>query len=405
MDKTSCALRPPHVKSPATLFGADEILRVMSKVLVDSRTGHVASSSATQRLLLPVIQIVMLYGRKGSGKNTLLHHEKDGERIFFAQFARVMDWKMRSWNASQFVLWCHRCVQCLEEMDRQGDNNNNNNNNDASYPRGPGSLLILVENIHQLNYLRSGDVVDAFVHLLTTVRCCRTRRNDIRVVLTCDESPGQFPSEIRSLVDAHYLMPLPGPADRKRIALDLMKTYRECISTMPHMIPLVWDVSLDDADIESDPNHVLNVFAIQSTGTTPYEIHYYMARSFSACYQPRENGTTEYGPALFDILKYDVDGIACITPYNPMTKNAPIYSYADINPETRVHAGVGTVVLSDQTTTMSALPDHAQEKDCKRAKTDQPTGIADAIEERVKQQELLLKKASKAESLKRKKPE
>lgn len=392
-DVTARAFRHPESKDGAAAWetlhsGASNVFDALYEVLVTSRQLECALDPLYQDLI-PSSQIVMLYGRKGSGKNTLLHAKK---RVLINAFSHAWDFKLRSWNGTEFIEWCKAMIGTITNMD---------------HPQGPRSLLIYIANLHQFNYLRSGEVVDAFIRLLTTIRfhrelCCR-----IRVVLTCDESPSQFPGEIMNLIDAKYVMLLPGPMDRVVMALESMALFKTLAQR--HLPLLKWNIENNLDAVLNDPNHVLNMFAIQSTGATPKEIHEYLSRSYVMCNKPNANGTTEYGPELFDLLKYDVEGTACITPYNPITKNETIFKYARIVQEGQA-AQIGTCTVSDNANVAPHIEDidregiierdeEEEKRRTKRAKMVQPKAIQESIQERIKKQEEALQKAHKDTSL------
>jgi hypothetical protein len=130
-----------------------------------------------------------------------------------------------------------------------------------------------------------------------------------------------------------------------------------------------------------------------------------MLRSFDACRYPREEGGTEYSPALFEKLKYDIEGTFCITPYNPSAKNATVLNFANIDPE-MTSKNTRICFLDDAGAKLSAPETEAAaaEPPTKRNRgpsEQQPRTIHDAIAARVAQQEKLLKNAANREKAKR----
>jgi hypothetical protein len=112
---------------------------------------------------------------------------------------------MRPWNGSEFVKWAQTCCHRIEVLSRDDSHHAIRAQQSRNFENNaPESLLILIQDIHQLNYYRGGgsngtDPVSALMQLLTTARQC-LRRDSVRVLLTCGESPGQFPQDIQVCV-------------------------------------------------------------------------------------------------------------------------------------------------------------------------------------------------------------
>jgi hypothetical protein len=421
-DGTSKAIRSTETWQPRELLGAEVPLRFLCQNLL-----NVGSTPDTR--LLPNKQTLLLYGRPGCGKNTLIHAVDNvtGRRIFLDKpaFAEIRDWKMRPWNGADFAEWARACVRRIQliENDTETHHFRPARSNDGESERNPpvasGALLILIQDIHQLSYYRgNGEAATALMQLLTTARRCGVHRDRVRVLLTCSESPGQFPQEIQArkrnrfsffhsfaqdLVDARCYVPLFDAKDRIAFMLNMMREFRMLCAKDTQLSKVSWvDIDLNDKAFLADPDHVLNTLAVYSTGTTPRELHDFMLRSFDACRFPNEDGSTEYSPELFNKLKYDVEGTFCITPYNPSSKNASLLTYAGMDPEVTAK-NTRICVLNETGPDMSAALE--KEPSNKRARVaaaaeGQPKNIHDAIADRVSQQEKLLKNAAKRDKAK-----
>jgi hypothetical protein len=233
------------------------------------------------------------------------------------------------------------------------------------------------------------------VQLLTAVRLCPFR-DEVRVLLTCAESPGQFPQDIQDLIDARCYVPLLDASDRITFMLALMREFKHLCETVLQNVS--WSIDTSDEAVASDPDHVLNTLAVYSAETTPRELYDFMLRSFDACRHPLADGSTEYSAELLNKLKYDVEGVYCVTPYNPESKNAVMRQYANMDPEmTTKNTRICFLNKDGPVLTAEAEPSSKRQ----RSAAEQPPNVHQAIAERVAQQEKLLKNAARKEKAKR----
>ena len=281
---TSRAVRSKDTWQPAHLIGADGPIRFLCRHLLT--TGNTPDTR-----LLPNKQTLLLYGRPGCGKNTLIHaiDQETGKRVFLDQpaFSEVRDWKMRPWNGTEFGEWARACCRRIQliENDDSAHRTRAELNVDRTKNPPTGALLILIQDIHHLLYYRgNGDPATALLQLLTTARRCSVRHDRVRILMTCSESPGQFPQDIQDLIGARCYVPLFEARDRIAFMLQMMREFRALCAKDPTLANVAWvDIDLNDDAFITDPDHILNTLAIYSVGTTPRELHDFMLRSFDAC--------------------------------------------------------------------------------------------------------------------------
>lgn len=355
-----------------------ETINTLRDFLITSRCNGIPAR------VIPPPRVLVLYGRKGSGKATLLHagryNEALGryERVFVdVAFGWVYAMKLRSWNMEDFELWCKKTAVHIQTTETS---------NLAS-----SGILIIVSNVHLLAACHSRAPGEALLQLLTTVRRCKKTSDLIRVVLITDESPSLLDPDLKVLIDVQCMMPLPGTPIRIQLALKEMLKFQSVVFARDSPLANVtWSVSTNDADVASDPDHPLQQFAINSVGCTPSEIVRFMQRTFRACSKPLPDGNTEYGAELFQNMYYNLEGAFLITPYNPSSKNEPIFAHARIHGEMPpVNVSSKCVVGKAGPVTMVDAP--ATEPDAKRSKVENSE-----IDEKVKKQEERLKRLAAA---------
>lgn len=375
------------------MYGVDTPLAFLRKHLLQ-RNHHVPRP--WNELLLPQSKTLLLFGRRGSGKNTLLNMEdEDGGDVFLRHgnddcpFHIVLDWKMRPWNYEDFPRWVAHVISVLDNGSMD-------------------SVLIVLQGIHQLNYLRGGNPVLEMIHLLTAVRASH---RDVRLVMTCDEKPSQFPQEMQSLIDAQCFMPMMGPADRIAFMRDLMADFYSLCQWDETLKNVQFTIDLSPDAAQKDPDHILNMLAMYSAETTPREMLSFMQRTFAACSTPTADGHTEYNADLIEKLTYKVEGATYITPDNPLAKNEPFYKYIKLDPELSA-ANTNMCYLNGdkpafegnrRVTALAAEQEaDAKRKAKKRVRKDgaddkdkQPAQMQDVIKERVAQQNKLLENRTK----------
>lgn len=312
-DPTSCVLRDDRTD---VIYGAEEALTFLDEHLVHRETYN--------DYLLPGKRVAMLYGREGSGKTSLLHaHDRKYHKNDALGF--IHHFRVQHWNMPAFKDWAVARVRDLNLMAEAPDRRRD------YMTAPPGGMTLIIAGLHRFN--RAHDHDDAFtalLHLLARVQAFMPSTR-IRVLLLCDESPGHFPSELLSLIDKmHLLVPI-NPEGRRYLLWNLMDAFRGTIDIRRELTLVGWDLDLVQANIDEDISHILHTLVVASSGCTPREILNFMRRTFAGCSKPKDDGTTVYNAAWIESLLYKIDGSRpCITPSNPVSLNAPCFTYAGV---------------------------------------------------------------------------
>jgi len=314
------------------LFGAEHVLEFLRRHLITDRC-------EMDPVLLPQAQILMLYGRPGTGKRTCLHYVQDPDsnlRVFLeCTFAWVKHFRLQEWDDGEFVQWCEQARDLIRQMNVTRAEEKRNKQQQLAYPSGPESLLLVIGDLHYMNGWRNPEPKFALQNLMQTIKeCSYNRRDDIRMVITCGEAPGKFGERVLSLVDRKCFMGTLSPEDRGAMFIYWMHRFKLLANREPRLKKLEWSIKLDVETIEHDPGHVVNNLIRTSNGCTAREVFTFMRRTFDACSCPREDGMTDYSSALIDKMMYvDEQQKQRITPYNTATMNAPILQYTNLDPE------------------------------------------------------------------------
>lgn len=317
----------------ADLFGVDHVISFLSEHLLR------VNRDEMDPVLVPLPQILMLYGRPGSGKRTCLHYVRDREtnqRLFLeTQFAWVRHFRLREWDDGEFAQWCEDARETVRQMSVTRREEQHNVDQGHGWPRGPDSLLLVVGDLHYMSAWHSMQAKFALENLMQTIRdCSYNRRDDIRMVITCGESPSKFGDAFLSLVDRKCFMGLLSNEDRGALFIYWMHRFYTLRNSNPRLKALEWSIKLDAESIEEDPGHVVNTLITNSNGCTPREVYEFMTRTFTACSKPVDDGMTDYNSAFVIRMMYENEqNKRQIVPYNAHTMNSSILQYANLNPE------------------------------------------------------------------------
>jgi hypothetical protein len=287
---------------------------------------HLALRNTLSEELFPGQRVALLYGREGSGKTMLVNRFAASDLDH--AMGHTCDFNLHEWNMREFKDWIELRLRDLDELHRSATDVSAKV---KSYRR-VDRVTFIIGNLHRFNYMRGHD--DVFVkllHLLHRVRLFQPS-DKVRVLLICNENPGQFPSDLLKLIDKSHLMAPPDPEARREIMLDLMGDFKVLKESRVKELELLgWDINLDPAVIDEDPTHIIHTLVVASAGCTPREITAFMTRSFSGCLKPKENGDTVYNSAWIEALLYKLEGsIPCITPSNPASLNESCFKYAGL---------------------------------------------------------------------------
>jgi hypothetical protein len=285
---------------------------------------HLFQRATISEDLLPGRRVALLYGREGTGKTTLVNRCVSTEQ-HWRDLGYVADFRLRAWNLQDFKTWMTFRLRDIHDM-RTAQHDARAGIVTKSCPE---RMTLIIGGIHHFNYGHGNDeVITTFVHLLTAVRM-HTPSSQIRVLLLCDENPGQFPGQLLNLIDRMHLMGLPGPDARGQIMRNLWAHFKMLKQREASLEKLGWDIPLGETGVDDDPAHVIHTLVVASSGCTPREIVGFMRRTFSGCARPNEAGTTVYDAAWIESLLYKLEGgITCIIPSNPAALNEPFFKYA-----------------------------------------------------------------------------
>lgn len=326
-DVTSQGVRDRESYFPERLWNAEQTQQVLQKVLVTER-----DDNCLDPLLFPCVQTLLLFGRKGSGKNTILHtREPDNAHrfLYLDTFDSVMDWKMRAWNHQAFLTWAEGAIKAIQKVATCARN--------ATLPGGEcsysdKSLLLIIQDVHLLSNLRDPVYMNTFTHIMTAIRMAGPNgTSSIRLVMTCADVPAVFPPEFRHLIDQELYVPLPTPAHCLSIMVDWLRLFRSRCSNEPRLKDVTWSIELDEEDIECDPDHIVNLLSLACRGTTPREIYTFMRRINSACSDPQPDGSTDVNEEFLEKMLYNTEVGKSIVPYNTEKENGAINKFLGID--------------------------------------------------------------------------
>lgn len=393
----------------ADLFGVDHVISFLSEHLLERNRNEL------DPILLPLPQIVMLYGRPGSGKRTCLHYVKDREtnkRVFLeTAFAWVKHFRLREWDDGEFALWCEAARVTIRSMNNTRIEEQIERAQGNMFPCGPKSLLLVVGDLHYMNAWHSMHAKFALQNLMQTIRDCSwNRRDDIRMVITSGTQPSTYGEAFLSLVDRKCFMGTLSNEDRGALFIYWMHRFFMLRARAPELRNLEWSIKLDAQIIEEDPGHIVNTLISCSSGCTPREVYEFMTRTFGACSKPLDDGMTDYNSSFVVRMMYtNEQQKRQIVPYNTHTLNAPILQYVNLNPEVDLRDTNRFVLGSNEFHDVAEQEEQKQKpqsplKKAKREEEEDGGGlsvrqsniqyrirVSDAIEQASKQQEASLR--------------
>jgi hypothetical protein len=400
-DVTNGVLRPTD--QGRVLHGVEPHLKFLDRHLLPQNRG------TSSMVFLPRKRTLLLYGREGIGKTTLLH---SGCHSYLNKeaFSRVRDFRLQHWNMDAFVTWTRECLDDLHNMRYRCVGGG-----EEAPP--PASLLIIIGNLHKFNYVRGGDPLNALLHLLSAVRLFHDGSR-VRLLMLCDETPGQFPQDLLQLIDVTHYMPPPGPDTCMAILRDWMHHFALFLHGNSNMEYVKWDLDLDD--VLDNSSHILYTLVVASRGCTPREMVTFLRRSFDGVcsYGSRETPTT-YCAGWLESLLYKVDGaLNSLIPVNSDTLNGPLNTYAGLLTEDPLIGAKTCFVrqVPDMVQRLAPTPDAEPSGPSKRPRVqprepdgaaaaagpvEQPKSVREALEARLEEQRQKQRTAARAEASKR----
>ena len=389
LDPTQGVLRP-GVVSGDPIYGAEEAIAFLD--------GHLLKRATLSDRLFPGKRVAMLYGREGSGKTTLLHRAVYQDRAL----GFIHHFRVQHWNFKEFKTWAETCITIINHV---AEDWNRDRRHDSEAPT-LDSMTIIIAGVHRFN--RAHGQEDAFttlLHLLARVQAFEPS-SFLRVLLLCDENPGQFPAELLSLVNTMHWMAPPNPETRLRIILGLIEEFRELSRYEPDLCKLTWDLDTTPRVLDDDPTHIVHSLVVSSSGCTPREILAFMRRTFIGCAKPSLSGDTTYNAAWIESLLYKLEGNrTCIIPANPVALNEPCSKYAG---QSTAEPLLGTanrtcfvrdnpLILNSNAVDNAAPVDGAEANGGKRPRLElQPKSVADALNARLAEQGEILGAAARS---------
>ncbi len=395
----------------------DKASEFLNKYLLTSVTDDMRHNGS---IMVASKRVLLVFGREGSGKTTLLllQHRHIAQQLLQRGIAKrvfVRDFRLQHWNADEFVPWVK---SCLDDVDRMV----------SAFHKGasdaPHALHIFVAGLHRFVQMRGNDAAfNALLHLVARVRMFPAMAgagDEVKLVLLCDESPGQFPRDLLDNVDVMHLLRPPEAEVRLHMVCQWMQAFKlgheYAVHRNTKLALLQWDVDMDPEAIAADPNHIVNRLVVCSAGCTPREIATFMRRTFEGCSSPSESGDTVYGPAYIESLLYSVEGgLKLITPHNPATLNESTFKYAGLTqgailPPSAVSSTcfcssaattIGDQLIGAKKGFVRAVPSSQQQPQSSPQNQPlapaqlQPASVNDALASRVAEQEEKLQSAAK----------
>lgn len=317
VDVTSRGVRSRNSYFPERLWNAEKAQAVLHSVLVERKS--------LDPILFKGIQTMLLFGRKGSGKNTILHTrdpEQPDRFLYLDSFDKVVHWKMRSWNYPAFLPWAAGVIKSIGAM----------KDPKCSCLYEDKSLLIVIQDVHLLSNLRDPVYMNTFTHIMTAIRMAPPEtRDSIRLVMTCSDIPSIFPQEFRQLVDQEIYVPLPTPAHCRAMIIDWLRLFRSLCSREPRLQAVTWSVELGEDDLEDDPDHVVNLLSLACAGVTPRELYAFMQRINGACSSPQPDGSTDVNGEFLEKMLYNTEIGKSVVPYSTEKENSAINKFLGID--------------------------------------------------------------------------
>jgi hypothetical protein len=275
------------------LVGVDNAVNFLKKNLL--RFTDETHYATLDEHIRPPRPTLMLFGREGSGKRTILR-----EMGIANLFQKVLAFDLQQWTYSQFIEWATETATLLE-----GD--------------VECSTLITINNLSELIAIKAGHVRSVLEDALTRLLICvrgRVFAHPVYVILLNNDSPGKLGRSIMQHIDYECYVPLPRAESRRVIFerfLDEARAY--CVDQLPH---ISFDISEES----------LGTLVAASFHTTPREILRFIQLCVETCDKIDESEAI-IGIELFEMLT-NRKGTHLITDYDPLSLCESINGYLKI---------------------------------------------------------------------------
>lgn len=210
---------------PERLYGASQAEAFLRRHLL---------SGPRKYAQVPTQNSLLLYGRKGAGKSTILHKLENGKRAFLGSFDQVVGWKLRPWDRvdafDNFIAdtiiragdvhdayaVAHHSAE--GELHRSGSRRQN--------------MVIVIWNIHHLATTRDQSCMFQLARLLSAVRIQAANvthakgNGAVKIVMTSDVPPSQLPAELRCMIDAEQYVGNMEAQERRSFLLEHMRNFQ-----------------------------------------------------------------------------------------------------------------------------------------------------------------------------------
>lgn len=231
---------------------------------------------------------LMLFGKKGSGKKTLID-------AFVGQFSQTIGFAIEDFNVAEFVEWVESTVSDLEETV----------SNRALVKKSLNPTLVVIEGIDIIPHCQSPIPEHKLRKLLKHVSVLGKRGHPIFIICTCNESPGRLASQVSLMIDYECYIPPPSEEDRGELFKFFVESWIRAIGTKDDLKGITMDLTPEDYEL----------LVSLSGNCAPGDIWTFCQNMFHAVCRPGEEVSLD-GNLIQTLIKHTEAG-PCIMPYDP----------------------------------------------------------------------------------------
>lgn len=229
---------------------------------------------------------LMLFGKKGSGKKTLI----DG---YSGQFEKTIGFSIMDFNVAGFVEWVDIIVEKLKNID------------DPENEFKSISTLIVIENIDIIPHCQNQIPENKLRMLFHYVKLVGQSGYPIFIVSTCAESPGRQAREVSLMIDYECYVPPPDSEQRLALFKFFVESWKSAITNKPELQRIT--VNLEPEDY--------NLLVSLSGQCAPGDIWNFCQDMFHAICKPNEEASLDTN--LIQTLIKTTESGPCILHYDP----------------------------------------------------------------------------------------